>query len=304
MGSFPGAVESIFGVPNLVTTVWMTDAGQTYTLQDKPVDVSPSELTLQFNANQYIQASSLGTLTTPEGIIVTTTNAAGQQTLVPLGYIGLGSSPNEVVLRFANTLTDGTYNITVVGQSGYEFNGATVNPLENNAGITYHDGYDQQTPPQSLNTTVSFTLDLGPQVSSVVPQPVTRAAVTTLTLVRRPHRATRWWSRPRRPRAAPPAWRRPWCSPPRAQPPAEHDPIDFTSGESTTAIMTTLVAALQGVLVTSTNGVTVTQSGPTATITYPQMATDMLLDVAGVTFNAIQRQESTQLSQSRNTIDV
>lgn len=73
------------------------------------------------------------------------------------GYVGLGSSPREVVFRFAEPLPDDTYQISILG------NGPDA--LLNVDGEAFGDG---------VNESLSFTLDLGPQVLAVVPEPMRR----------------------------------------------------------------------------------------------------------------------------------
>lgn len=187
------AVKEIFGVPELITVVWTTDEQKDYSLQDKPFEVTPRELTLRFNENQIIDASTLGNLAAPSGIIVTCAGPNGtfydptatpaqvnDDTIVPLGWIGLSDNSNEVILRFAQTLGDGFYRITVVGKSNYVFNGVRIPPLLNTAGVAFMDG--QNLPPERG----SFELRLGPQVSAVVPQPVVRDSSFNLTLTKLP----------------------------------------------------------------------------------------------------------------------
>ena len=172
------ASKEIFGIPELVTVVWMTDEQKDFSIDDKPQDVSPRELTLRFNENQILDTTTLGTATNPAGIILTEAGADGihgtaDDKLVPLGYINLTDKTNEVVLRPAQTLGDGKYRITIVGQSNYTFNNAVVPPLKNTAGIVFHSGQ---------NVTKDFELKLGPQVAAVVPQPVARDQQLKLTL--------------------------------------------------------------------------------------------------------------------------
>ena len=80
--------------------------------------------------------------------------------IVP-GYIGLGDSDREVILRFAEPLPDDGYRIEIMGQG--------VRTLMNVAGEPYNGG---------VSTSVAFDLQLGAQVLSVVPQPVTKDSTT------------------------------------------------------------------------------------------------------------------------------
>src|SRR5262249_32797348 len=66
------------------------------------------------------------------------------------------SHPNQVVMRFADTLPDDVYQITITGAL------TDTNSNAFNSGIT---------------KTVNFKVDFGAQVVSVVPQPVLRTSV-------------------------------------------------------------------------------------------------------------------------------
>ncbi len=80
--------------------------------------------------------------------------------IVP-GYIGLGDSNREVVLRFAEALPDDSYRIEILGQG--------IRTLKNVAGEPFNMG---------ASASVAFELQLGAQILSVVPQPVTKDATT------------------------------------------------------------------------------------------------------------------------------
>ncbi|MCH7988342.1 MAG: hypothetical protein IID46_04230, partial [Planctomycetes bacterium] len=75
--------------------------------------------------------------------------------IITPGFIGIGDNPNEVIFRFAETLPDDLYQISIIGS------GAT--PLLDGAGDAFNDGAD------NIRT---FELDLGAQIVAVVPQPV------------------------------------------------------------------------------------------------------------------------------------
>lgn len=77
------------------------------------------------------------------------------------GYIGLGDSDREVILRFAEPLPDDGYRIEILGQG--------VRTLRNMAGEPFNAG---------ISRSVAFDLQLGAQVLSVVPQPVTKNPTT------------------------------------------------------------------------------------------------------------------------------
>ncbi|MCA9158727.1 MAG: DVUA0089 family protein, partial [Planctomycetales bacterium] len=77
------------------------------------------------------------------------------------GYIGLGDSDREVILRFAEPLPDDGYRIEIMGQG--------VRTLKNVNGEPFNAG---------VSSSVAFDLQLGAQILSVVPQPVTKNPTT------------------------------------------------------------------------------------------------------------------------------
>ncbi|OYV78517.1 MAG: hypothetical protein B7Z73_19650, partial [Planctomycetia bacterium 21-64-5] len=75
---------------------------------------APHELDLTFNQGAVIDPTTLG------GIQVVGAGADGKldtadDVTIKPGYVGIGSTPNEVVLRFDQTLGDGEYQITLLG---------------------------------------------------------------------------------------------------------------------------------------------------------------------------------------------
>ena len=84
---------------------------------------------------------------------------AFEDVTVSPGAIVVDDAPNEnqVVIRFANSLPDDSYQITI--------SGLTTLPDETGAVEQFNNG---------LSTTVPFRLSLGPNVVSVVPQPISR----------------------------------------------------------------------------------------------------------------------------------
>ena len=133
-------------------------------------NVAPKELTLQFNPGQQIDATN-NRLFNNSPIVVTRSGrdgsfTDGNEVPVTLGYVGLGATSEDVVLRFAENLPDDYYRITVKGSGS--------NPLQNTArevfksGTSDPDGY------------FYFRLNLGAQVRTVVPQPIRRQSDGTL----------------------------------------------------------------------------------------------------------------------------
>lgn len=113
--------------------------------------VAPEQFTLTFNPGQMMDASSA------MGAISATRTDLAIPEAVNIGFVGAGASPEEIVVRFAETLPDGSYSLRI---------GAG---LQNTAGERFND-----TDGNGFGTTqtVQFELDLGAQVVAVVPQQV------------------------------------------------------------------------------------------------------------------------------------
>ncbi|MDA1252001.1 MAG: pre-peptidase C-terminal domain-containing protein, partial [Planctomycetota bacterium] len=88
---------------------------------------------------------------------------SGADDVVAAGFRGIGDSSNEVLFRFAEPMSDDLYRIQVVG--------AGSSPLLNSFGEKFKDGVDEIR---------DLTLNLGGQVTAVVPQPVLRDQVVTV----------------------------------------------------------------------------------------------------------------------------
>ncbi|MBX3422804.1 MAG: pre-peptidase C-terminal domain-containing protein [Pirellulaceae bacterium] len=73
------------------------------------------------------------------------------------GYVGLGDTDREVVLRFAERLPQSQYRIDILGRG--------TRALRNVDGQVFNDG---------VSRTIVFGLNLGARIESVVPQPVFR----------------------------------------------------------------------------------------------------------------------------------
>ncbi len=80
--------------------------------------------------------------------------ALADEQIVP-GYVGLGDSAGEVVLRFSQPLSQDTYRIEILGQGADPFRNINNQPL--NGGNNY---------------ALTFSVNRAPQVLSVVPQPI------------------------------------------------------------------------------------------------------------------------------------
>ena len=88
------------------------------------------------------------------------------------GYVGLGSTPQEVIFRFAEPLPDDHYRIDIAGTGS--------NPLRNTAGFSLGDSTDNNID-DGIDFSLNFRLDLGARVLAVVPQPVVRSATGVLS---------------------------------------------------------------------------------------------------------------------------
>jgi len=131
---------------------------------------TPQQITIRFSPGTQVDPATIAT-----GITVTRANHDGtvgdgsDVTVVP-GSITVDDAPNQnqVVVRFADTLPDDSYRITITGAGtgGLKTLAQGTTAVERfRAGGTF-----------ALN----FRLDLGAQVVGVVPQPVTRPKTITV----------------------------------------------------------------------------------------------------------------------------
>ncbi|NLX97861.1 MAG: matrixin family metalloprotease, partial [Rhodopirellula sp.] len=152
---------------------------------------APRELTFVFNDEQIIDSNTLA------GIRIIRSGGDGQfeiengaanlantkaDVLISSSanqayFVGIGDKSNEVIVRFAETLPDDLYRITVVGDNTVTGIADNAPPLRNTAaqgGLAYrYDTFLGHGVDQSLD----FELKLGPQVEAVVPQPVVRERI-------------------------------------------------------------------------------------------------------------------------------
>ena len=134
---------------------------------------------LNQNADAYalirgsVVSGAAGTdVATPSNSYSPLVTAGANDVVIQPGYIGVGDSPNEIIVRFSETLPDDLYQIDVYGEG--------KNALRNNLGMAVNDvTLDSVDNGQDIST--QFELDLGAQIISVVPQPITRALDGTLT---------------------------------------------------------------------------------------------------------------------------
>ena len=121
---------------------------------------APQELLFRFDENQEIDVSTLDAikvLRSVDGDFESASDPTNDDQRIVPGYINLGNQPNEVVLRFAETLPDDIYRI--------EIDGSSSGALQNTNGDAFNEGIDYA---------LQFELDLGAQILAVVPQPVSR----------------------------------------------------------------------------------------------------------------------------------
>ena len=115
-------------------------------------------------ASQIITAVlEVGSATTLLGnrtnFATTLTLTGADDVVVQPGFVGLGNSPNEVIFRFAESLPQDTYQIDIFGSGSLA--------LTNLAGEAFNSG---------VNISRRFTLNLGPKVLAVVPEPIRRTS--------------------------------------------------------------------------------------------------------------------------------
>ncbi|MDA1053260.1 MAG: hypothetical protein O3C40_22645, partial [Planctomycetota bacterium] len=151
---------------------------------DNVLDKAPRELTFRFASSSGIDPNTL------DGIRITRAGFDGSFDddgdgvsevgefidIVP-GFIGLGDSSSIVIARFAETLPDDLYRMEFFGKDDPNLG---ITALRDQSLLSYSvtndttdDGFTQDT--------IYFELDLGAQVVSVVPQPVSRARDVSLT---------------------------------------------------------------------------------------------------------------------------
>ena len=85
--------------------------------------------------------------------------------LIPAGYVGVESGGRDVVFRFRESLQDDLYRLVI--------NGGGFQALRDIDGVPFLGG--------QANEWIEFTVDRGPQVVAVVPQPVVRDSGGILT---------------------------------------------------------------------------------------------------------------------------
>ena len=121
---------------------------------------APTELDFKFDSNidlTTLVKNNVASIQVTRGGDHTLGN--GNDVSVAAGYLGVGEQPNQLIFRFASALPDDVYQITIVGSGS--------SPLKGSNGMAFNGGAD---------FTQTFTVDTGPTVVAVVPQPITRTA--------------------------------------------------------------------------------------------------------------------------------
>jgi VCBS repeat-containing protein len=139
---------------------------------DNTLHVAPRELTFRFDGGAVIDNTTL------DGIRITRSGGDGifgnvnDVTITP-GFIGLGETPRIVVARFAETLPDDLYRLEVLGVDNANLGLTGLKDQAGNLFVPTVEGTDRDT--------IFFDLDLGAQITAIVPQPVTRVQRVQLT---------------------------------------------------------------------------------------------------------------------------
>jgi len=152
--------------PQLISV--SANSGENFRLaQQNILRESPTQLTFRFDGSQQIDAATLAAISIQrsggDGSF-----AEGNEIRIDPGFLGFGDSTRIVVARFAESLPDDTYQITI---AGYDDTNAGIVGLRNSNGelIRVAGATDPSRPEQRIQ----FRVELGPQVVAVVPQPIT-----------------------------------------------------------------------------------------------------------------------------------
>lgn len=145
------------------------------TNQGNESTVSDLLAALQQNSDAYalihasVVSGEAGTdIATPSNSYSPLVTSGANDVVIQPGYVGVGDSPNEIIVRFSETLPDDLYQVDVFGEG----NNALRNSLGMAVSDTTLDGIDN-----GSDVSTQFELDLGAQIISVVPQPIVRSSV-------------------------------------------------------------------------------------------------------------------------------
>ncbi|HUP77930.1 MAG TPA: SdrD B-like domain-containing protein, partial [Pirellula sp.] len=133
-------------------------------IQDGSIhNTAPRELTFRFDDGQVLDRSTLGAIKLLRSVDGVFDN--GNDLVISPSFLDLGQNSFTVLMRFPQTLVDDLYRVEIAGTG--------VNRLKNTAGIAFGDTTNDGINNGS-NFALKFDLQLGAQVISVVPQPITR----------------------------------------------------------------------------------------------------------------------------------
>ena len=166
------AAEIISG-PRLVSVE--ANTGSQFDLaQNNVLPVAPAEITFRFDGSSQLDPDTLDGI---QFIAAGGDSTFGNENDVPIipGFLGFQSDDQGqrvVTARFAETLPDDQYRIQI---SGFDDLNASITALRNADG----DPLSPLNPadPSRPATSISFEVEVGPQVVAVVPQPVTGLGV-------------------------------------------------------------------------------------------------------------------------------
>jgi hypothetical protein len=135
---------------------------------------APQQITIRLSPGAKVDPATLGAISVVRAGADGAIGSGDDVNVTPVGFTGLVAvddfpNENQVVLRFAENLPDDLYRLSISGGLKTRDNGPGA-PAE-----SFRNG-------GSLS--INFRLDLGAQVVSVVPQPITRQANGTLTQAR------------------------------------------------------------------------------------------------------------------------
>ncbi|TWU60075.1 Matrixin [Rubripirellula tenax] len=127
--------------------------------------VAPNELTLTFGGTHAIDPASLGAMSVQYS---ESGNFAVDSVEVPIGYVGLDSAGRNAVLRFAENLKDGFYQLSITTE------------LTSSFGVPFLPSSPEPVPGNPLLTreVIAFEVELGAKVIAVVPQPIVGSTPT------------------------------------------------------------------------------------------------------------------------------
>ena len=128
---------------------------------------SPTQLTFRFDGSQQIDPATLAAITI-ERSGGDASFTEGNEIRITPGFLGFGDSQRIVIARFAETLPDDQYRISI---AGFDDTNVGIVGLRNLTGQLFNalNPASASAPIQRIN----FQVELGPQVVAVVPQPIT-----------------------------------------------------------------------------------------------------------------------------------